>query len=98
MSDSHHNSIKPKVRTCLWFNDDGEEVAEFYTSLLPNSFIESRSYPGPGKPALIVESTIPGATYMILNGGPHFSHTPAAAISALTKDQAETDALWDKLL
>ena len=55
-----------KVRTCLWFNGQGEEAAEFYTSLLPGSHIESRSYPEPGKPALVVEFTLAGAPYMTL--------------------------------
>jgi predicted 3-demethylubiquinone-9 3-methyltransferase (glyoxalase superfamily) len=35
---------------------------------------------------------------MTLNGGARFPHTPAASISVLTKDQAETDMLWEKLL
>ena len=30
-----------KVRTCLWFDGRGEEAAEFYVSLLPDSFIET---------------------------------------------------------
>ena len=29
-----------KLRTCLWFNGKGEEAAEFYVSLLPESHIE----------------------------------------------------------
>lgn len=86
-----------KVRTCLWFNGRGEEAAEFYTSLLPDSRIESRSYPEPGKPALVVEFTLAGAPYMVLNGGPMFEHSPAASISVLADDQAEIDRLWDAL-
>ena len=39
-----------------------------------------------------------GAPYMILNGGPMFKHTPAASISVLTKDQEETDRLWNALV
>jgi predicted 3-demethylubiquinone-9 3-methyltransferase (glyoxalase superfamily) len=35
---------------------------------------------------------------MILTGGPHYKLTPAASISVLTKDQAETDKLWAALL
>lgn len=89
---------KPKVRTCLWFNGQGEEAAEFYVSLLPGSEIESRSYPEPGKPALVVEFTLAGAPYMTLNGGPLFSHSPAASISVLAADQAEIDRLWAALL
>lgn len=86
-----------KVRTCLWFDGRGEEAAEFYTTLLPDSHIESRSYPEPGKPALVVEFTLAGAPYMVLNGGPMFEHSPAASISVLADDQAEIDRLWDAL-
>ncbi|HIG22207.1 VOC family protein [Henriciella sp.] len=86
-----------KVRTCLWFNGQGEEAAEFYTTLLPDSHIESRSYPEPGKPALVVEFTLAGAPYMVLNGGPMFEHSPAASISVLADDQSEIDRLWDAL-
>ncbi|RIJ27484.1 VOC family protein [Henriciella algicola] len=86
-----------KVRTCLWFDGRGEEAAEFYTTLLPDSHIESRSYPEPGKPALVVEFTLAGAPYMVLNGGPMFEHSPAASISVLADDQTEIDRLWDAL-
>ena len=87
-----------KVRTCLWFDGQGEEAAEFYVSLLPGSFIETVSRPDSNGPALVVEFTLAGAPYMTLNGGPQYSHTPAASISVVTKDQEETDRLWTALL
>lgn len=86
-----------KVRTCLWFDGNGEEAADFYVSLLPESRIESVFRPDPSAPALVVEFGLAGTPYMILNGGPHFSHTPAASISVLTGDQDETDRLWSVL-
>ncbi len=86
-----------KVRTCLWFDGRGEEAAEFYVSLLPDSEIEAVHRPSPDAPPLVVEFTLSGAPYMILNGGPHYPHTPAASISVPTKDQAETDRLWAAL-
>ncbi len=88
---------KPKLRTCLWFDNQGEEAAEFYVSLLPDSVIETVSRPDPNGPALVVEFTLAGAPYMTLNGGPHYQHSPAASISVLTKDQDETDRLWHAL-
>ena len=88
----------PKVRTCLWFDDQGEDAARFYVSLLPESYIESVSRPDPAGPALVVEFRLAGAPYMALNGGPHFKHSPAASISVLTTGQEETDRLWDALL
>jgi len=52
---------KPKVRTCLWFDSEGEEAARFHVSLLPDSVVESASYPLPGQPALVVEFMLAGA-------------------------------------
>ena len=88
----------PKVRTCLWFDSRGEEAARFYVSLLPDSRIETVSRPDPDGPALTVDFTLAGAPYQVLNGGPMYPQTPAASISVLTKDQAETDALWSALV
>ena len=86
---------KHKVRTCLWFDGNGHEAARYYVSLLPDSRIEKEWL---GDPPLVVEFTLAGAPMMILNGGPHYKLSPAASISVLTKDQAETDRLWRALL
>lgn len=86
---------KPKVRTCLWFDGNGHEAARYYVSLLPDSRIENEWQ---GDPPLVVDFILAGAPMMILNGGPHYKLTPAASISVLTKDQAETDRLWNALL
>jgi predicted 3-demethylubiquinone-9 3-methyltransferase (glyoxalase superfamily) len=88
-------ALQHKVRTCLWFNGNGHEAARHYVTLLPDSFIELELY---GDPPLVVEFTLAGAPMMILNGGPHYKLNPAASISVLTKDQAETDRLWSALI
>ena len=89
--------VKAKTRTCFWFDSNGEEAAEFYVSLLPDSYIETISRPGDDGQALVIEFTLAGTPYMILNGGPMFQPTPAASIGVLAKDQAEIDMLWEKL-
>ena len=89
---------RPKLRTCLWFDNQGEEAAQFYVSLLPDSHIEKVYKPDPDAPALVVEFTLAGAPYMVLNGGPYYKLNPAASISVLTKDQEETDQLWSALI
>lgn len=88
---------KSKLRTCLWFDTQGEEAANFYVSLLPDSHIEKVYQPDPDGPALVVEFILAGAPYMVLNGGPHYKLDPAVSISVLTKDQEETDELWAAL-
>ncbi|MEZ4268745.1 MAG: VOC family protein [Myxococcota bacterium] len=94
---SSHDTT-PKVRTCLWFDAKGEEAAEFYASLLPNSAVGQVVRPDPEGPAQVVELSLAGTPYMFLNGGPMFPQTPAASIVVRTADQAETDRLWDALV
>ncbi|MCW5965510.1 MAG: VOC family protein [Bryobacterales bacterium] len=85
-----------KARTCWWFKENGHEAAAYYVSILPDSYLEGE-VPSPTEPPLVVEFTLAGAPMMILNGGPHYPQTPAASISILTEDQAETDRLWEAL-
>ncbi|MEO0816160.1 MAG: VOC family protein [Pseudomonadota bacterium] len=85
-----------KTRICLWFEKGGLGAAQFYTTLLPNSSVEAVDWPGDSEP-IIVNFTLAGTPYQILNGGPHFKLTPAASISVVTQDQAETDHLWTAL-
>ena len=88
--------MSAKTRACLWFEKGGLEAASFYTALLPESQVEPGNWPGEDEP-IIVNFTLAGTPYQIINGGPHFKLTPAASISVLTRDQAETDRLWDAL-
>lgn len=90
--------LEKKVRTCLWFQEGGVKAAEFYVSLLPESRIDGVFEHGRPEDPMVVEFTLAGAPMMILTGGPHYKLTPAASISVLTKDQAETDRLWTALL
>lgn len=86
-----------KVRTCLWFDGRVEEAAGFYVSLLPDSRVEWISPYRRDDEPLVIEFTLAGAPYMLLNGGPHFRLNEAASISVMTRDQAETDRLWGLL-
>jgi predicted 3-demethylubiquinone-9 3-methyltransferase (glyoxalase superfamily) len=38
-----------------------------------------------------------GQEFMALNGGPHFSFSPAISLFVKCANQKEVDALWDKL-
>ncbi len=87
-----------KVKTCFWFDGNGEAAAEFYVSLLPDSSVTTVARQAPDKPALIVELSLAGTPYMFLNGGPRYKLSPAASIAVRTADQAETDWLWNALV
>ncbi|MFD0979655.1 VOC family protein [Tropicimonas aquimaris] len=90
------------LRTCLWFNGDGGAAAEFYVSLLPDSRIDHVGRRDSAAAPRVIRMTLGGVPYMILDvppaeGMPQVTHGPAASISVLTGDQAETDRLWAAL-
>jgi predicted 3-demethylubiquinone-9 3-methyltransferase (glyoxalase superfamily) len=93
----------PSVSTCLWFDDEAEDAAEFYVSLLPGSRITGISRYGKAGPmpegtALIVSFELAGTPYMALNGGPHFTLSEACSIVVSCNSQNEIDSLWDRLI
>ena len=92
-----------KIATCLWFNGEAEEAATLYTSLFPNSHIDSvdrspaDTPSGPEGTAITVNFTLAGRSYIALNGGPDFKFTEAVSFSIDCDDQAEVDRYWDAL-
>lgn len=87
------------VRTCLWFRDGrGREAAGFYCSLIPGSRVETVFVGDNGHNTFsVIDFSLGGAPYQILDAGPHFTLTEAVSISVATDDQAETDRLWTAL-
>lgn len=89
---------RPSLQTCLWFDDQAQEAAECYVSLLPGSQIH-QSYPRRGGTGtFLLHLSLLGQRYTFLNGGPHYRLTPAASIEVHLDTQAEVDLLWHALL
>lgn len=84
------------IRTCLWFRDGrGREAAEYYCSLIPGSQIEKIFDGDSGHGAFsVIDFSLGGVPYQILDAGPAFTLTEAVSISVATDSQAETDRLW----
>jgi len=92
-----------KIRPCLWFDGKAEDAAKFYTSVFPNSKITDRMVhneagPGPKGSVLTVTFELDGQEYVALNGGPHYTFTPAISLFVTCETQDEVDRYWDKLL
>jgi len=90
------------VSTCLWFDSQAEEAAKFYVSVFPNSAIVDTTYylddaQRPAGSVLTINFTLDGTEYMGLNGGPHFTFSPAISLVAYCDTQAEVDRLWRTL-
>jgi predicted 3-demethylubiquinone-9 3-methyltransferase (glyoxalase superfamily) len=87
---------------CLWFDTDGEDAANLYVSVFPNSRITDISYYGEGsrRPAdlaLTVSFELDGNRFLALNGGPEYSFTPAVSFQVHCSNQEEVDWYWTKL-
>jgi 3-demethylubiquinone-9 3-methyltransferase len=75
-----------KISPFLWFNNNAEEAAQFYTSIFNNSRILSvmrfgGAGPGPKGAVMGVAFELEGREFKALNGGPVFTFTPAISLS-----------------
>ena len=91
-----------RITPFLWFDNQAEEAATFYTSIFPNSKIVKvarygEAGPGPAGSAMTVEFQLEGQSFVALNGGPHFKFTEAISLFINCETQEEVDELWEKL-
>jgi predicted 3-demethylubiquinone-9 3-methyltransferase (glyoxalase superfamily) len=92
----------PKTIPCLWFDTKGEDAAEFYTSIFPNSKITEVSRYGSAGPrpdgmAMTVAFVLDGQEYVALNGGPEYTFSEAISFQISCDSQDELDEYWTKL-
>jgi predicted 3-demethylubiquinone-9 3-methyltransferase (glyoxalase superfamily) len=95
------NSVR-KITPFLWFDNQAEEAATFYTSVFPNSKITAvtrygEAGPGPGGSVMTVAFELDGQPFSALNGGPHFKFTEAVSFVVHCETQPEVDEFWEKL-
>jgi predicted 3-demethylubiquinone-9 3-methyltransferase (glyoxalase superfamily) len=99
-------AIAQRISPCLWFDDQGEEAAEHYVSIFPNSKIGKIGRYGkegfeihhkPEGAAMTVVFTLDGQEFMALNGGPQFKFNEAISLIVNCETQDELDYYWNKL-
>jgi predicted 3-demethylubiquinone-9 3-methyltransferase (glyoxalase superfamily) len=91
-----------KITPFLWFDGKAEEAMSFYTSIFKNSkALSIRRYgeagPGPKGSVMSAQFELEGQEFIALNGGPHFTFTPAISFFVNCGTQEEVDELWEKL-
>lgn len=74
----------------LWFDNQAEEAARFYTSVFQNSRITSTS-------PMMVTFELEGKPFMALNGGPQFKFNEAISFFISCQTQQEVDSYWTRL-
>jgi len=94
------------ITPCLWFADQAEEAARFYTSIFRNSKIGKITRYGeagrevhrrPPGSVMTIDFELDGHPFTALNGGPVFQFNEAISLVITCKDQKEVDYYWDKL-
>ena len=91
-----------KITTCLWFDTQAEEAADFYVSVFDGSKILNvarygEGGPGPAGQAMTVEFEIEGRKFLALNGGPAFTFNEAVSFVIDCSSQEEVDRYWSAL-
>lgn len=86
-----------RITPFLWFDGRAEEAMRFYTSIFPNSSIDSINHIGPDASMAMGSFTLDGQQFMALDGGPMFTFSPAISLFVNCETQAEVDDLWEQL-
>ncbi|HEX9292086.1 MAG TPA: VOC family protein [Gemmatimonadales bacterium] len=91
-----------KITPFLWFDNNAEEAAQFYTSIFKNSKILNVSRygdagPGPKGAVMVVHFQLEGQQFTALNGGPLFKFSEAFSFVVNCETQNEIDEYWNKL-
>jgi predicted 3-demethylubiquinone-9 3-methyltransferase (glyoxalase superfamily) len=91
-----------KITPFLWFDNNAEDAAKFYTSIFKNSKLGKVARygdagPGPKGSVMTVEFELNGEQFTALNGGPEFKFTEAISFMVNCESQEEIDYFWEKL-
>lgn len=99
-------STPRRISPCLWFDDQAEAAATFYTQVLPGGREQARShYPQAGEnpsgkapgSVLTVAFEVAGQTFTALNGGPIFKPNPSISLFVELGSRAEVDRIHSAL-
>jgi predicted 3-demethylubiquinone-9 3-methyltransferase (glyoxalase superfamily) len=95
-----------QISSCLWFDNQAEEAAKFYTSVFRNSKIDTINRYGKegfeihGQKegsVMAVNFQINGQSFTALNGGPLFKFSEAISFQVFCETQEEIDYYWSNL-
>jgi predicted 3-demethylubiquinone-9 3-methyltransferase (glyoxalase superfamily) len=98
--------VRHMITPCLWFDNQAEEAATFYTHIFRNSKIVKIARYGEagreihGRPAgsvMTVAFELNGQPFTALNGGPVFTFNEAISLQVMCETQEEVDHYWSRL-
>ena len=95
-----------RISPCLWFENQAEEAARYYTGIFRNSSIRKMTHYStagqevhhrPPGSVMTVLFELDGHPFTALNGGPEFKFNEAVSFEIHCKDQEEIDYYWERL-
>jgi predicted 3-demethylubiquinone-9 3-methyltransferase (glyoxalase superfamily) len=91
------------ITPCIWLNGTADEAVDFWLSVFKDAKVlehsrNSESAPGETGATLVINFELLGTRFMVINGGPEFTLSPAVSFLVSCKDQAEVDYYWDRLV
>jgi predicted 3-demethylubiquinone-9 3-methyltransferase (glyoxalase superfamily) len=95
-----------KVVPCLWFADEAEDAARYYTGIFPNSRITNVArysdvgteiHGRPPGSVMVVAFELDGHPFTALNGGPLFTFNEAISFEVHCTTQEDIDYFWERL-
>ena len=99
-------ALAQRFTPCLWFDNQAEEAARFYTGIFRNSRITTvtrysdvgfEQHRRPAGSVMVVAFELDGQTFTALNGGPVFTFNEALSLQVNCANQEEIDYYWEKL-
>jgi len=100
------SKLQQRITPCLWFDNQAEAAANYYTSIFKNSKIKNISryteagrdtHHRPPGSVMTVEFELDGQQFTALNGGPEFKFSEAVSFQIHCKTQEDIDYFWERL-
>jgi predicted 3-demethylubiquinone-9 3-methyltransferase (glyoxalase superfamily) len=94
-----NKTIIQQITPHLWFDNNAEEAARFYTSIFKNSKIKNVTtiHNTPSGTVQIFTVELLGQEFTLISAGPLFEFNPSVSFLVACSSKEEVDALWNKL-
>ena len=88
-----------KITPHLWFDNNAEEAAKFYTSIFKNSKVKNVTtlHNTPSGTVEIFTIELLGQEFTLINAGPLFKFNPSVSFLVVCNTKEEVDELWGNL-
>ncbi len=79
--------MKEQISPCLWFDQKGEEAAEFYCTHLAHAKVVARS-------PMVTEIEVSGHHFTLLDGGPKYKPNATISFFYICESENEINRIW----